>query len=71
MNNIDINTILMVALAGVVTALLTGKTFRRLLLLPFEWISSKTGSKVDDKLVEEARKDLGIPDATHTEEDKK
>lgn len=71
MENIDIKTILMVALAGVVTALLTGKTLRRLLLLPFELLSKKTANKTDDKLVEEARKDLGIPDATHIEEDTK
>lgn len=64
MNSIDIKTLGMVALAGVATALLTGKTVRRLLLLPFEWVASKTGSKIDDKLVDEARKDLGVPDST-------
>ena len=64
MENLDIKTLGMLALAGVVTALLTGKTVRRLLLLPFEWLASKTGSKIDDKLVDEARKDLGVHDAT-------
>lgn len=72
MDKLDLNTLLMVALAGVATALLTGKTLRRLLLLPFELISRKTETKVDDKLVEEARKDLGVPDPTaHPEEEKK
>ena len=64
MDNIDIKTVLMVGLAGVVTALLTGKTLRRLLLLPFELLAKKTANKTDDKLVEEARKDLGVPDKT-------
>ena len=70
MNSMDIKTLGMVALAGVVTALLTGKTFRRLLLLPFEWAASKTSSKTDDKIVDEARKDLGVPDATLDEKEK-
>lgn len=71
MNSIDIKTLGMVALAGVATALLTGKTLRRLLLLPFEWAASKSASKTDDKLVAEARKDLGIPDGTLDEGEKK
>lgn len=69
MDKIDLNTVLMLALGGVVTALLTGKTLRRLLLLPFELLAKKTANKTDDKLVEEARKDLGVPDATHIEEE--
>jgi len=71
MDKLDINTLIMLGLGGVATALLTGKTFRRLLLLPFELLSRKTSTKIDDKLVEEARKDLGVPDATiEKEEDK-
>jgi hypothetical protein len=62
--SMDIKQLIVVGLVGVGTALLTGKTFRRILLLPFEWISRKTHSKVDDKLVDEARRDLGVPDPT-------
>lgn len=43
-------------------ALLTGKTFRRLLLLPFKLISAKTSTEEDDLLVQEAARDLGLPD---------
>lgn len=70
MNNVDWQSILMVSLAGVVTTLLTGKFIRRLILLPFEWLSKQSGSKVDDKLVEEARKDLGVDSPTIEEEKK-
>lgn len=70
MDKLDINTILMLGLGGVVTALLTGKTFRRLLLLPFEYLARRSDNKADDKLIEEARKDLGIPDATLEQENK-
>lgn len=70
LKTMDINTALMLSLGGVVTALLTGKTLRRLLLLPFELISKKTETKIDDKLVEEARKDLGVTDATVEDKDK-
>ncbi len=70
MNSEEIKTAAMVALAGAVMALLTGKTVRRLLLLPFEWIASRTSSKTDDKLVDEARHDLGVPDATLDNEKK-
>jgi hypothetical protein len=71
--NLDFNSILMLGLAGAVTALLTGKTFRRILLLPFEWISKKTTTKVDDTLVHEARRDLGVetPTISHEPEEKK
>lgn len=68
---IDIQQMLMVALIGAVTALLSGKLVRRLLLLPFELISRKTENKIDDKLVEEARQDLGVPDSTLPEKGKK
>jgi hypothetical protein len=68
---LDLETLLMAGLVGAVTALLTGKTFRRILLLPFEWISGRTGTRVDDKLVEEARRDLGVQDPTLDTEEKK
>lgn len=44
--------------------LLTGKFLRRLLLLPFEYLSRRTATKVDDVLVEEAGRDLGIERTT-------
>lgn len=68
LNKLDFETLLAVGLVGAVSALLTGKFLRRLLLLPFEFISKKTNTKIDDKLLEEARKDLGVTDATIAEE---
>lgn len=70
MNNIDWQAVLMVSLMGAVTALLSGKFVRRLLLLPFEFLAKKTNNKIDDKLVAEAEKDLGI-DSPTIDEDKK
>ena len=54
------NTIILGA-GSALLALLTGKTLRRLLLLPFKLLSQKTKTKEDDLLVEEAAKDLGLP----------
>lgn len=56
----DIKQMLMVAGAGIVVALLSGKAVRRILLLPFEWIASRTSNKIDDKIIDDAQKDLGI-----------
>lgn len=70
LNKLDIETVLMVGLAGAVSALLTGKFLRRLLLLPFEYLTKQTNNKIDDKLLEEARKDLGVTDSTLPENDK-
>lgn len=66
---LDMETLLMVGLVGAAAALFSGKFLRRLLLLPFEFLSRKTENKVDDKLVETARQDLGIPDPTIPHED--
>lgn len=71
MENIDIKQLMLVGLAGIITALATGKLLRRILLLPFEWISRKTDSKIDDKLVDEARHDLGVDGPTLPEEEVK
>lgn len=56
----EIKAALGVALAGIGTMLLTGKGIRRLLLLPFEWLSSRTASKVDDVIVRQIESDLDI-----------
>jgi hypothetical protein len=52
--------VLLPALISAGGALLMGKTIRRLLLLPFELISRKTASKLDDQLVKDAEQDLGL-----------
>ena len=53
-------TIIGMGLGSAVLAILTGKTFRRFLLLPFKLISRKTKTKEDDLLVQEAARDLGL-----------
>lgn len=53
-------TIIGMGLGSAVLAILTGKTFRRLLLLPFKLLSKKTRTKEDDLLVQEAARDLGL-----------
>lgn len=59
-------------LGSALLAILTGKTLRRLLLLPFKFIAHKTKTKEDDLLVKEAARDLGLSDdaATICKEDK-
>lgn len=52
--------IILMGLGSAVLAILTGKTFRRFLLLPFKLISKKTKNKEDDLLVQEAARDLGL-----------
>lgn len=52
--------IILMGLGSAVLAILTGKTFRRLLLLPFKLISRKTKTIEDDLLVREAARDLGL-----------
>ena len=65
-NLATVPNILIAGAGSAVLALLTGKTLRRLLLLPFKLIAAKTSTKEDDVLVEEAAKDLGLPsDASH------
>lgn len=61
-------SILLISLAGVATSLLAGKAFRRVLLLPFEWLAKRTGSKVLDTIVDEAERDLGIDTPTIPED---
>ena len=56
----DLRNILLMGLGSAVLAILTGKTLRRLLLLPFKLISRKTKTKEDDLIVQEAARDLGI-----------
>lgn len=52
--------IILMGLGSAVLAILTGKTFRRFLLLPFKLISTKTKTVEDDLLVREAARDLGL-----------
>lgn len=40
--------------------LLAGKAFKKLLLLPFQKWASRTKNTTDDKLVEQASRDLGL-----------
>lgn len=61
---LDLSTAAMAAGAGILAALVAGKTIRRIILLPFEWLASKTESRIDDKIVEQAEEDLGIPGGT-------
>jgi hypothetical protein len=59
----DINTLIVAGLAGIAATLLSGKFLKRLILLPFKLIASKTKTKEDDKLVEEAAHDLGLDES--------
>lgn len=53
----------LLASGGVALAsLIAGKTIRRLLLLPFKFIVTKTKTKEDDLILQEAAKDLGLPE---------
>lgn len=52
--------IILMGLGSAVLAILTGKTFRRFLLLPFKLISRKTKTIEDDLLIREAARDLGL-----------
>lgn len=64
MTNQQIYAIIGAAVITLVTQLLAGKMIKRLLLLPFEYLSSRTDNKIDDVLVDEAEKDLGIESRT-------
>ena len=59
----DINTLIVAGLAGILTTLLSGKFLRRLILLPFKFLVAKTKTKEDDRLVEEAALDLGLDES--------
>jgi hypothetical protein len=47
-------------LMSIVATLLTGKTFKSIVLWPFQWIASRTKNKKDDELVHRAEEDLGL-----------
>ena len=71
-NLTEVRTIILMGAGSALLAILTGKTIRRLLLLPFKLISEKTKTKEDDLIVEEAARDLGLPaDAADPVEEKK
>lgn len=53
-------------LLSIAATLLAGRTFKELLLWPLRWLAGKTKSKLDDKLVEDAEKDLGLRNDTDT-----
>jgi hypothetical protein len=48
------------AATAIVAQLLAGKAIKKLLLWPLEWLTKKTKTKVDDKIVEQAQIDVGI-----------
>ena len=48
------------AIAPIVGSLLIGKTLRRLVLMPFEYLSKRTATKLDDQVIADAAVDLGI-----------
>lgn len=50
------------ALLAVGAQLLAGKAFRRLILWPWEKLAGKTKSTTDDKIVADAKEDLGLSD---------
>jgi len=57
-------------IGATILALITGKTIRRLVLLPFKLIAAYTSTKEDDLLVQEAAKDLGLPEDAANKKDK-
>lgn len=57
------------ALLVALTSLVSGKTFRYLLLLPFVYLSRWTGGQVVEKVVEQAEKDLGLSKSDFPESD--
>ena len=59
------------SIGSLLLALLTGKTFKELLVRPIAWISRKTETRVDDKLVEDIREDWGLPPEAPTVEPNK
>ena len=55
------------SLLGILTTLLAGRTLRRLVYWPVEWISRRTRNRVDDQVADDIASDLGLP-AEHREE---
>lgn len=61
--NIDSLKMAFAAAFGVtVASLIAGRFFKRLILLPFQKIAEKTENKIDDQLIEDAKKDLHLDD---------
>lgn len=48
------------ALVPVLASLVAGRTLRRILLLPFEYWARRSKNTIDDQIVADAEKDLGI-----------
>ena len=48
------------ALAPIIASLVAGKAIRRVLFMPFEWLSKRTKTELDDQIIADAREDLGI-----------
>lgn len=57
------------SLGSLLVALLTGKTFKDLLLRPIRWISSKTATPEDDKIVKDIETDWGVETPVPPEKD--
>lgn len=53
------------------TQLLTGKSFKQLLLWPLTWFSKKTKTEADDKVVEQIKHDWQLDDANKPNSDTK
>lgn len=60
--DLDIKTLFITSIAGMVVALFTGKFLRKALVLIISPIVKKTKTLVDDELFAEARRDLGVTD---------
>ena len=52
--------LIMAGLAAALSAALMGKTLKRLILLPFKLLASKTKTREDDVIVAEAARDMGL-----------
>lgn len=57
----DTEKMVVTGAVSTLVALLTGRTLRRLLLLPFKLLSEHTKTQEDDLIVQEAARDLGLP----------
>jgi hypothetical protein len=67
----SIGIMIMAGVGSALLALLTGKTIRRLLLLPLKLLAAKTKTHEDDLIVEEAARDLGLaPDSARPVDEK-
>lgn len=64
-------TLIVSSLVMMVTTLIMGRTFRKLVLMGIEAIAKKTSNKLDDELVATAKSDLGVTDTTIDGKDEK